>query len=272
MLFVTLSAVLHYYRMKQRYQILIEYDGTGFCGWQRQETKIASVQQIIEESIFKFTGENVLVYGSGRTDAGVHAVAQVAHFDLTIPRTELEIIGAINHYARSHKLVILDCKKAHSNFHARFSAIERSYLYKIINRKSPLVIMQNRAWHITKTLDLNKMKEGAKFFEGNNDFTSFRASQCQGKSPVKTINKIELTQVEEEINLFISAPSFLHHMVRNIVGTLVYVGHHKILPGDIVKIFEAKNRIVAGPTAPACGLYFLEAKYNMQIMPSPELN
>ncbi len=245
----------------QRYKITIEYDGTDFYGWQRQQNCI-SVQQVIEEAIFAFSKEKTLVYGSGRTDAGVHALGQVAHFDLSSVRSSSEIIGAINYYSMPHKLSILQCELVDSNFHARFSAIERSYLYKIINRSSPLIIMQKRAWHISKKLDIDIMRECLQYFIGRHDFTSFRASECQGKSPVKTITNLDITKNEQEITFSITAPSFLHHMVRNIVGTIAEAGYGKIAPVDIPKIFQVKSRMEAGQTAPAYGLYFLKSVYN----------
>ncbi len=244
----------------QRYKITIEYDGTNFCGWQRQQ-KVVSVQQIIEEAIFAFTQEETLAYGSGRTDAGVHALGQVAHFDLSKIKPPLEIIGAINHYSRPHKLSILECELVPSDFHARFSAIERSYIYKIINRPSPLILMEKRAWHIIKKLNIAKMREALEYFLGSHDFTSFRATECQAKSPMKTITHLELTENGEEITISITAKSFLHHMVRNIVGTIVEAGQEKIAPHEIPLIFEAKKRAAAGQTAPAYGLYFLKILY-----------
>lgn len=244
----------------QRYKILIEYDGTDFSGWQRQDNAI-SVQQVLEESISKFSGEKTEVFGAGRTDSGVHAIGQVAHFDIEKTTDEAEIIGAINYHSKPHKVCILACEKVSDDFHARFSAVARSYVYKIINRTSPLILDVNRAWQVVRPLDFAAMEEAVKYFIGTHDFTSFRASECQAKSPIKTITSLELEKTDAGINLYIKAPSFLHHMVRNIVGTLVDVGYGKTKPLKIKDIIEAKNRKNAGPTAPAAGLYFERVWY-----------
>ncbi len=244
----------------QRYKATIEYDGTDFCGWQRQDASI-SVQQVLEESIYKFKKIKTCVYGSGRTDAGVHALGQVAHFDLDKEYDLEEVICAINHHSKPHRVALVNCEYVPPDFHARFSATERSYLYRIINRLNPVIIEKNRVWQVRKSLDFGSMKEASVHFMGNHDFTSFRSSHCQAKSPVRTINNIEIRQDGEEIQLCIRAQSFLHHMVRNIVGTLVDVGLGKISPLKIKEIIDKKSRIAAGVTAPACGLYFMKAKY-----------
>jgi tRNA pseudouridine38-40 synthase len=167
----------------------------------------------------------------------------------------------INHFARPQPVGVTACEIASPDFHARFSAKARNYVYRIINRQGRVFIDQDRVWWIKHKLDVEKMREGAEYLIGNHDFTSFRAKICQAKSPVKTISKIEITQIDEEIRIYISAPSFLHHMVRNIVGSLVLVGNGKWLPQDIKRTLDARDRAAAGTTAPACGLYFLKVDY-----------
>ena len=244
-----------------RYKIHIEYDGTGFAGWQTQKNSI-SVQEVLENAIFKFSNEKTILYAAGRTDAGVHAIGQVAHFDLEKNFSEDEILGAINFHARPHAVCVKSCKMVGEEFHARFSALERGYYYRIINRKAPFVIDKNRAWHVPHQLDVDKMIEASKFLLGTHDFTSFRASQCQAKSPIKTVNQIIIQKIsEEEIRIDITAKSFLHHMVRNIVGTLVDVGKGKLKPENLKNILDAKDRKKAGQTAPAFGLYFSYVRY-----------
>ena len=243
-----------------KYKITIEYDGTNIAGWQRQVNG-PSIQQFLEEAIEKFSKEQVIVYAAGRTDAGVHATGQVAHFALTNEYPSHIAQRAINHFLRPNKVVIIDCQIADDEFHARFSAKKRNYKYIILNRFSPSVLDKNKAWHIHKKLDLDKMQEAAKFLIGTHDFTSFRALHCQAKSPVKTIDDITIYNEGEKIIFTLRATSFLHHMVRNIVGSLVFVGIGKWQPEDLRIALEAQNRSKAGPTAPACGLYFTKVEY-----------
>lgn len=243
-----------------RYKITIEYDGTNFHGWQRQ-AEISSVQATIENAIEKFTNEKVTLHVAGRTDAGVHALAQVAHFDLQKNFETHKIITAINHYVRNNFISIISCDKMDESFHARFNAKSRSYTYKIINRKSPPALDKNRVWFVPINLNVEKMREGAKYLIGRHDFTSFRASECQAKSPIKTIDHINIEKQGDLILIHVKAKSFLHHMVRNIVGTLKLVGSEKIEPEKITDIINDKNRCSAGPNAPACGLYFVKVEY-----------
>ncbi len=244
----------------QRYKAVVEYDGTGFCGWQRQ-IGCLSVQQILEESIYKFKKIQTCVYASGRTDTGVHAYGQIIHFDLDKKYDLKEVICAINYHSKPHAVALIDCEYVSHDFHARFSAIERAYLYRIINRLNPVIIEKNRVWQVKKSLNFESMKEASQYFLGKQDFTSFRSSHCQAKSPIRTINKIDILKNGEEIKLYIYAQSFLHNMVRNIVGTLVDVGLNKIQSYEIKNMIEKKSRAVAGQTAPACGLYFMGVKY-----------
>lgn len=243
-----------------RYKIKIEYDGTDFVGWQRQENHL-SIQQVIEEAIASFSQEEVVLYGSGRTDAGVHALGQVAHFDLSKPHSDKTIRDAINAHMRDYNISILSAETVDDEFHARFSAKKRSYLYRILNRRAPSALDKNRVWWVPVPLDSQKMNEAAKYLIGHHDFSSFRAAQCQAKSPEKTVDSVIVEQFGEEIHIKAIAPSFLHHQIRNFAGSLKLVGAGKLEPIQIKEILEAKDRRVAGPTAPACGLYFVSVMY-----------
>ncbi len=246
--------------MTLRYKITIEYDGTEFSGWQIQAS-CRSIQQSIEEAIEKFSSEKVIIHGAGRTDAGVHAIGQVAHFDLEKHYEPKEVQGAVNFFLKPNPIIITNCEIVDENFHARFSAIQRVYKYIILNRKDPSVFYNERAWHIRSELDTEKMQEAANFLIGKHDFTSFRASQCQAASPIKTIDQINIFTEDEIIYILVEAKSFLHHMVRNIVGSLILVGLKKWSPEDMRTVLEAKDRRKAGQTAPACGLYFMKVVY-----------
>jgi tRNA pseudouridine38-40 synthase len=243
-----------------RYKLTIEYDGTGLVGWQRQEGRL-SVQQYIEEAINGLSQEDVTIFGAGRTDAGVHALGQVAHFDMNKELPIENIHRGLNFYLKDTKIRIIDVEEVNEEFHARFSAKKRKYLYRILNRKAPPAIRQKQVWHVPQSLDLDAMRKGAEFLIGNHDFTSFRAGACQAKSPVKTIDKIEIAEKDDEIHIHVEATSFLHHMIRNFVGTLHFVGLKKWPPEEVKKILEARDRTLAGPTAPAYGLYFVEVTY-----------
>lgn len=243
-----------------RYKIAVEYDGSNFVGWQRQRNGL-SVSEVIEIAIFKFSGNKVDLFGSGRTDKGVHAISQIAHFDLNKLYEPEKVISAINFYLNNYAVAISDCQLVDADFHARFSAKERHYVYKILNRKSKPILDKNRVWWIRSPLDIEKMRIAASYLEGLHDFSSFRASGCQSSSPVKTINKIVLRQRDDYVEIFVSAPSFLYHMVRNIVGSLVKVGLGQWHPEKIEEILLAKNRSLAAATAPAEGLYFLSTDY-----------
>lgn len=242
-----------------RYKIIIEYDGTPFHGWQRQKTA-QSVQEELEKAIFKFSGEKIDTFAAGRTDAGVHATGQVVHFDIEGDFPDVTIRKAINFHINK-SISVLHADKVSDEFHARFSAKRRFYVYRIINRQSHLTINKNRAWRVYTPLDVNKMREAAGSLIGENDFTSFRASECQSVNPIKTLDEIRIEQDDSEISFYVSAKSFLHHQVRNIVGTLSLVGLRKIEPSDIQNILDAKDRKAAGPTAPACGLYLTKIEY-----------
>ncbi len=243
-----------------RYKINIEYDGTNLIGWQIN-SQGPSVQSLLQDAIFKFCGENVTVYSAGRTDAGVHAISMVAHFDLDKEQDAETVKRAMNFYLVNQPVSVLCCEKVNDDFHARFSCIKRHYKYIVINRSSPIVLQKNRAWWVPQKLDIDAMKQSALKLLGKHDFSSFRAAECQAKSPIKTLDSCTITQNGDEIVFEFSARSFLHHQVRNMVGTLVEIGMGK--PYDIDEIFAAKNRSAAGVNAPADGLYFVSADYAM---------
>ncbi len=245
-----------------RWKITIEYDGTTFCGWQKQGgDEFVTVQQIIEEAIFNFSREKVEIYGSGRTDSGVHAVGQVAHFDLEREVEAFKICEAINFYLNPYDVSITSAEKVEDDFHARFSAKKRHYHYKILNRKCKSPINKNRAWLFPYDLDEKLMQEAADLLMGKHDFTTFRATRCQSKSPIKTIDKIKIVRDGDFIYMDISAQSFMHHQVRNIIGTLAMVGDGRWTIEDFKNAFEACDRTKGGVTAPACGLYFTKIDY-----------
>lgn len=241
-----------------RYKINIEYDGTDLIGWQINQDG-PSVQSLLQEAIFKFCGEQAEVYSAGRTDAGVHAISMVAHFDLSRDQDAQTVMRAMNFYLVNKPVSVLNCEKVSDDFHARFSCVARHYKYVVVNRSAPVVLNKNRVWWVPQKLDVDAMKKAAGKLLGKHDFTSFRAAQCQAKSPIKTLDSVSITQNGEEIIFEFSARSFLHHQVRNMVGTLVEIGMGK--PYDIDEIFVAKDRSAAGITAPASGLYFVAADY-----------
>ncbi|AHC39221.1 tRNA pseudouridine(38-40) synthase TruA [Ehrlichia muris] len=244
-----------------RYKIVIEYNGSNFIGWQKQKHLSNSIQEILEKAIFEFSQQHTTVYVAGRTDAGVHALGQVAHFDLTRDFDTYVVRNAINHHLVPHAIAILSVEKTDDKFHARFSAKKRHYLYRIINRYSPLTIDHNRAWLIHNPLNIENMIQAIEYIKGNHDFSSFRARHCQSKSPVKTIDDLQIIHNNQSINIHISAISFLHHQVRIIIGTLVECGKNNFPPEHTKNILEAKNRSCAGMTAPPYGLYFVKVDY-----------
>lgn len=243
-----------------RYKAIIEYYGTPYHGWQRQENT-PSVQEEIEHAIYQITHQKVSLICAGRTDTGVHALGQVAHFDLEKNYPTFKIQEAINFYLKEKFISFLQIELVDNSFHARFNAKRRHYIYKIINRRAPLTFKKNRAHLVSKPLDLDAMRQGASYLLGEHDFNSFRASQCSAKSSIKTIYNLEIKKIDQLIEIHVCANAFLHHMVRNIVGTLIMVGLHEITPQKIEQILAAKSRVAAGPTAPSCGLYFLKAEY-----------
>ncbi len=245
-----------------RYKITVEYDGTNLLGWQKQDEG-ASVQFYLEEALKGFSHQEIDVYGAGRTDAGVHALGQVAHFDLETSMDLFHIREAFNARLRilEAPVSVIEVEEVSDDFHARFKAVGRGYIYRILNRRAPTVLLKDRVWCVGYPLDVEKMKEGAKYLLGHHDFSSFRGAGCQALSPMKTLDKLEITTNGDEIDFTVEARSFLYHQVRNMVGTLKCVGDGKFAPEDVKKILEAKDRTVAGPTAPACGLYLSKVMY-----------
>ncbi|MBO5704474.1 MAG: tRNA pseudouridine(38-40) synthase TruA [Alphaproteobacteria bacterium] len=241
-----------------RYKVILEYDGTDLIGWQ-ENRQGPSVQSLVKDALEKFCGLRPDVVAAGRTDSGVHAVAMTAHFDVDGEYDANTVMRALNFYLKNKPVVITDCEIVADDFSARFDCVARHYKYVVLNRSAVPVLQKNRVYWVPRKLDVDAMRAAAKKMIGNHDFTSFRASECQAKSPIKTLDKIEITQNGDEIVFEFSARSFLHHMVRNLVGTLVEIGLGK--PYDIDAVFAAKNRSAAGPTAPASGLYFMRADY-----------
>ena len=241
-----------------RYKVTLEYDGADLIGWQ-ENRQGPSVQSIVKDAIAGFCGACPDVVGAGRTDAGVHAIAMTAHFDLVGDTPAETVMRALNFYMNGKSVVVLSCEKVSDEFNARFDCTARHYKYVVLNRPMAPVLQKNRVYWVPRKLDVKAMRAAATKLIGNHDFTSFRASECQAKSPIKTLDRIEITQHGDEIVFEFSARSFLHHMVRNIVGTLIEIGIGK--PYDIDEILAAKNRSVAGPTAPASGLFFVRADY-----------
>lgn len=243
-----------------RYRITIEYDGGPFVGWQRQDNG-PSIQGSIEAAIHAFSSETVTVTGAGRTDAGVHALGQVAHFDLVKTFAPNKVQDALNHFLRPAPIAILEAAEVVPDFHARFSAKARHYLYRIICRRAPLVLERGHAWHVVHELDADAMHEAAQYLVGQHDFTTFRAAECQAQSPVKTIDKLNVRRALDEISIEASARSFLHHQVRSITGTLKLVGEGKWRPRDVKEALEACDRSRCGPVAPPDGLHLVRVDY-----------
>jgi len=243
-----------------RYKILIEYDGAPFSGWQYQDNT-PSVQRTIMDAIETFTGEKVMVQGAGRTDAGVHALGQVAHFDLAGERDTDTIRDALNAHLRPHPIAILSAEKVAPEFDARRSAIRRHYLYRIVNRRADLAIERGRAWRLPRRLDHEAMHEAAQRLTGRHDFTTFRSTECQAKSPEKTLDKLDVSRAGDEVQVTAVARSFLHNQVRSMVGSLVPVGDGKWTADDLSRALEARDRSACGPVAPPDGLYLVRVDY-----------
>jgi len=243
-----------------RYKLTIEYDGTPFVGWQIQDNG-PSVAGAITDAFAKFAGETPKVSGAGRTDAGVHALGQVAHVDLAKDIDTDTIRDALNAHLRPNPIAILNVEAVAANFDARFSARARHYLYRIVNRRADLALDRDRAWRTVKPLDATAMHEAAQRLVGHHDFTTFRSTECQAKSPVKTLDRLDVSRDGDEIRIETSARSFLHNQVRSMVGSLVQVGEGKWSADDLGKALDAKSRAACGPVAPACGLYLVRVDY-----------
>ena len=244
-----------------RYKIIVEYDGGGFAGWQRQDNG-PSVQAALEAAVEGFCAEAVTAHAAGRTDSGVHALGQVAHVDLAKETTTDTLRDALNHHLKPAPVVVLAAEAVGEDFHARFSATRRSYLYRIVNRRAPLALDRGRAWFVPVALDAEAMDQAARALVGHHDFTSFRATECQAKSPVKTLDRLQVTRRGEEIRVEAEARSFLHRQVRNMVGSLQWVGTGKWRRTDLEQALAARDRRAAGPAAPAGGLYLVAVGYD----------
>jgi tRNA pseudouridine38-40 synthase len=244
-----------------RYKLTIEYCGAGLVGWQRQ-AKGLSVQEALETAIHDFCGASARVFGAGRTDAGVHALAQIAHVDLPREAAPEVIRSAVNHHLRPHRVSVIAVEPVSYEFDARRSATARHYLYRILNRRAPPALDRGRVWHVAAPLDLAAMQEGARHLVGHHDFSTFRDSLCQAKSPVKTLDALDLSAEGEEIHIAARARSFLHHQVRNMAGTLKLVGLGRWQPADVAAALAARDRRAGGPTAPAAGLTLVLVRYD----------
>jgi tRNA pseudouridine38-40 synthase len=243
-----------------RYRLLIEYDGTPFVGWQWQPAGV-SVQGALQDAIFRFTGERVTVKGAGRTDAGVHARGQVAHVDLEKAWTTGQVRDAINFHLKPHPVAVLACEDARPTFDARFSAVQRHYAYRILTRRARPILERDRVWWWASPLDVEAMADAARHLVGRHDFTTFRATQCQARSPVRTLDRLDVTRRGDEIVLEVSARSFLHNQVRSMTGSLKWVGEGKWRPEDVKDALDARDRGRCGPVAPASGLYLERVDY-----------
>jgi tRNA pseudouridine38-40 synthase len=243
-----------------RYRLLVEYDGTPFVGWQRQENGL-SVQGVLEEAVFKLCGEALAISAAGRTDARVHATGQVAHVDLPREYPPDTVRNALNYHMKAKPVVVVAAELVSDDFHARFWATGRAYLYRILNRRAPSALDRTRTWWVPVELDVAAMAEGARHLLGHHDFTTFRASECQAKSPMKTLDVLDIARVGDEIHITAAARSFLHHQVRNMVGSLKLVGDGRWQPEDMARALAACDRKAGGPTAPPTGLYLTHVRY-----------
>jgi tRNA pseudouridine38-40 synthase len=243
-----------------RYKLTIEYDGTSFVGWQQQDNGV-SVQGVLTEAVAAFAGERVVVAGAGRTDTGVHALGQVAHIDLRKDWEVDRIRDAFNFHLRPQPVAVLKAELVAPDFDARFSAIKRHYLYRIVNRRADLTLDQNRAWRVPRPLDGAAMHAAAQRLIGKHDFTTFRSTECQAKSPQKTLDRLDVTRHGDELRIEASARSFLQHQVRSMVGSLVHVGEGKWSIADLADALAARDRARCGQVAPPHGLYLVRVDY-----------
>ncbi len=244
-----------------RFKLIVEFDGRPFMGWQRQSHG-PSVQAAIEDAAMAITGEDCLVHGAGRTDAGVHAEAMTAHLDIERIITPFRLMEAINAKLRPQPVAILSCSIVPDDWHARFSCVGRRYIYRIINRRAPLALDLGRAWRVAQPLDAKAMHKAAQILVGQHDFTTFRSAHCQSASPVKSLDSLSVSRNGDEIEVEASARSFLHHQVRSMVGCLQLVGLGKWTVADLKSALDARDRAELGFNAPPEGLYFVEARYS----------
>jgi tRNA pseudouridine38-40 synthase len=243
-----------------RYKLIIEYDGTPFVGWQIQGAG-TSAQGVLTEATTAFCGHAVKVAGAGRTDAGVHALGQVAHVDLARDYRADKVRDAVNAHLRPHPVAVLSAEKVADDFDARFSAKKRHYLYRIVNRRADLALERTRAWRVPRRLDSEAMHAAAQQLVGKHDFTTFRSTECQAKSPVKTLDALNVTRAGEDVSIEASARSFLHNQVRSMVGSLVLVGDGKWDASELARVLAARDRAACGPVAPPEGLYLVRVDY-----------
>lgn len=243
-----------------RYKLVLEYDGRPFCGWQRQ-AGLLSVQQALEEAIQRFCGEMPVTQAAGRTDAGVHALGQVVHFDLTVPRAPFRVREALNYHLKPHPVAVLRAEPVADDFEARFSAVARRYEYRILNRRPRPALDEGRVWHVPVELDGEAMQAAAQLILGRHDFTTFRAAECQASSPVRTLDRLDVMRQGEVVVIAARARSFLHHQVRSMVGSLKLVGEGRWTPADFRAALDARERSRCGPLAPAAGLYLAGVDY-----------
>jgi tRNA pseudouridine38-40 synthase len=243
-----------------RFKLTIEYDGTGYVGWQRQDNG-PSVQGALEDAVRGYCQVDALVQGAGRTDAGVHARGQVAHVDL--PRDDAPdiVAKALNAHLRPQPIAVVEAEVVPPTFHARFSATERGYIYTILNRRAPPVMERDHVWWVATPLDARAMHDAAQVLVGRHDFTSFRAAACQAESPVKTLDELNVTRDGDTIRIATRARSFLHHQVRNMAGALRAVGDGRWTRDDLMRILAARDRSAGGVTAPAAGLCLMHVRY-----------
>ena len=251
----------------QRFAFKVSYHGKYYAGWQRQK-HAQSVQEILEDILSKLDKRSVILHCAGRTDSGVHAIGQICHADITRDISAHKLLLAVNaHLKHQHHIAILGVYGVKDDFHARFMAVKRYYRYRILHRPAIACLEKDFVWHIPYSLNINAMIEASRLFIGTYDFSSFRSSYCQAQTPVKTINACDIYEQNDEIIMDISAPSFMHHQVRNIMGTLVEVGKERWSVNDVSRIIHEKNRASAGPTAPAQGLCFIKVDYPKDILP-----
>ena len=243
-----------------RYKLTIEYDGTPFVGWQAQDNQL-TVQGVITDAILAFAGERTIVAGAGRTDTGVHALGQVAHVDLGKDWDEDTVRDALNAHLRPHPVAVLTAERVTENFDARFSAIKRHYLYRIVNRRPDLTLERNRAWRVPRPLNDQAMNDAAQKLIGRHDFTTFRSAECQASSPVKTLDRLDVTRHGDELRVRAAARSFLQHQVRSMAGSLVHVGEGKWSADDLAAALAARDRSACGQVAPPHGLYLVRVDY-----------
>jgi len=245
-----------------RYRMKVEYDGTPYVGWQRQ-TNGHSVQTALQNAVLGLTGETVVIRGAGRTDSGVHALGQVTHVDLTRDWQPDKLRNAVNAYLMTagEKVSVIEVQSVDETFDARFSAIRRHYLYRILNRPSPLALEAKRAWWVPRDLDHEAMHAAAQTLIGRHDFTTFRSIHCQATSPIRTLDRLDVTRTEDLIEIRATAQSFLHNQIRSFAGTLKLAGQGKMTPDDVRAALEARDRKECGPVAPPDGLYFMQVDY-----------